>query len=500
MSKLRKIIVSALLFCGIAILPISCLAAEYEEEPFELTDLWRESTPKLVLNGFYAGDDGNYYNEEETVMITLTESSRMADQFLIMGDKNYSIMGLTSGMSEDEVSAILNDELLYADVMYMGYRVQLYYIEYGNGGLDYEIVVFYFGDYATQIAFYNLNEDDLLTFGNCEEYDETSWYAQTYSVSILTESGEESDASECYIAYTSGGYFGIYIADSFTEILWTDCTEEYEDGVLTIYHSSDAYAIMNDKECSIDCYDEDGTYYRLELKSGDNADVDFDKDWYQKYTFSDGGNTMSFSWLDDGYFAIEFEWGSYSGYDLDSNSYYITEDGYYHYEGDGYAIEYDAVNNAVLFIPGAGGSSWLYADTDSETTDTETVIILGGEEESIASASSVSGDGFVENWYEVYPKFYGSINTPEDEYIWFSCIEDEDGNTLLRVFFDEGDVSFDVLADGYIFESDGYAAGGYRYDALYDMGISMLYYPDADGGSITIEVSGYDDELWYTVG
>lgn len=404
MNNLRKKIGMLLVFLGIFMLSINCMAAETEEEPFELIDLWRENTPKLVLNGFYAGDDGNYYNEDETVKITLTESTNQADQFLIMGDKSYSIMGLKTGMSEDEVSALLTDEMLYADVMYMGYRVQLYYIEYNS--IDYEIVVYYFGDYATLIGFYNLNEDDLLTLGNCEAYDETSWYAQTYSATIQYESGEEENASECYIAYTTDGYFGFYIVNSFTEVLWTDCTEDYVDGALAIYHSSDSYAIIDDKECIIECYDEDGTYYRFEANGDDEKD-------------------------------------------------------------------------------------------EADTKQTETVIILGSEEEteSSSSAASSSGDGFVENWYEVYPQFHGAIGTSESEYIWFM----EMGNTL-RVFFDEGDVCFDVLLDEYVYETTGYAAGGYRYDAMYAMGYSLLYYPDTEGGYITIEVDGSDEELWYKAG
>lgn len=112
-------------------------------------------------------------------------------------------------------------------------------------------------------------------------------------------------------------------------------------------------------------------------------------------------------------------------------------------------------------------------------------------------STSLSDDGFAENWYELYPKFCGTNGTSEEEYIWFSCLEDADGNTIIRVFFDEGDISFDVLAYEYIYESTGYAAGGYRYEAMYGMGDSLLYYPDADGGYITIEIDGSDEELWY---
>lgn len=98
--------------------------------------------------------------------------------------------------------------------------------------------------------------------------------------------------------------------------------------------------------------------------SEESSDEDaFDEEWYKKNTYTDeDGNTMSFGWLDDGSFEIEFEWGVYSAYDLDSSGYTPTEEGYYRYNGNGYCIEYDVENNAVLFVPGAGGSVWYYAD------------------------------------------------------------------------------------------------------------------------------------------
>ncbi|MCC8052091.1 MAG: hypothetical protein LIP10_15870 [Clostridiales bacterium] len=143
--------------------------------------------------------------------------------------------------------------------------------------------------------------------------------------------------------------------DKLESLVYTDDSDYIQETI--------TYASQKDAWVENDQTDSDLTVIIGEEGSANAADVAFDKDWYQKYTYSDGGgNNMSFSWLDDGYFGIEFDWGSYSAYDLDSGTYSITGDGYYHYEGDGYAIEYDAVNNAVLFIPGAGGSSWFYAN------------------------------------------------------------------------------------------------------------------------------------------
>lgn len=94
-----------------------------------------------------------------------------------------------------------------------------------------------------------------------------------------------------------------------------------------------------------------------------NVSDSFDEAWYKNNTYTDeDGNEMSFAWLDDGSFQIEFEWGAYSAYDLDASGYTINDEGYYIYDGDGYCIEYDAKNNAVLLVPGSGGSVWYYAD------------------------------------------------------------------------------------------------------------------------------------------
>ncbi len=88
----------------------------------------------------------------------------------------------------------------------------------------------------------------------------------------------------------------------------------------------------------------------------------FDPEWYKKYVYTDGaGSVMSFVWLDDGWFNIEFGDESYGTYDMNSNVYGITDEGFYRYEGDGHYIEYDATNNAVLVAPYDGASRWYYA-------------------------------------------------------------------------------------------------------------------------------------------
>ncbi|MCD8015658.1 MAG: Ig-like domain-containing protein [Lachnospiraceae bacterium] len=88
----------------------------------------------------------------------------------------------------------------------------------------------------------------------------------------------------------------------------------------------------------------------------------FNKYWYTKYTYkSSSGTIMTFSWLDSGDFGIEFSGVSYGAYDFNVSSYTKTSDGYYFYDAGTYGIKYDASKNAVLFIPGVGGSTWYYA-------------------------------------------------------------------------------------------------------------------------------------------
>ncbi|MCD8015787.1 MAG: Ig-like domain-containing protein [Lachnospiraceae bacterium] len=96
--------------------------------------------------------------------------------------------------------------------------------------------------------------------------------------------------------------------------------------------------------------------------SGSSSSSSFNKYWYKKYTYkSSSGSIMTFSWLDSGDFGIEFSGVSYGAYDFNVSSYTKTSDGYYFYDAGTYGIKYDASKNAVLFIPGVGGSTWYYA-------------------------------------------------------------------------------------------------------------------------------------------
>jgi len=271
MKKLRKIFWVMLVICIVTVFTAGATVAEASEEPFELTDLWRESSSMLVLNGFIESDDGNYYNDEETVMITLTNITDQADQFLLMGDDQYSILGLTTGMFSDEVEDLMAEETLYADVLCQGLRVQMYYVEYKS--FDYEVLVYYLGDMASMIGFYNLNEDDVLTLNSCEKYNESAWYAKKYSLTIQYANGEE-ETDECYVAYSNDGYFGIFCQELLIKIYLNDCIEEYVNGLLAIYYSEDIYALVDEENYTIDFYDEDGNYYRLEGVNEEEEDTE----------------------------------------------------------------------------------------------------------------------------------------------------------------------------------------------------------------------------------
>ncbi len=284
----------------------------YDLETETFNELYPENENRINLNKYESapvlasgklvitltGQDGNSYIEVIDEESNLLMEPTLADEYY----------GFTDGMlvikSDGEYSVYDTDlNLVYSlsDTEYDSIR------EYSNG-------VAYVSGEETMPAYFDT--DGNLIFEEVKAVNVEEIYA-----TIITLSDINADSAEEYT-----------VSENETDSDWdTEEQAEFED----------------DEEWSEESSDEDS----------------FDEEWYKKNTYTDeDGNTMSFGWLDDGSFEIEFEWGVYSAYDLDSSGYTPTEEGYYRYNGNGYCIEYDVENNAVLFVPEAGGSVWYYAD------------------------------------------------------------------------------------------------------------------------------------------